>query len=90
MTNKHLDIINVHKQCAQGRPNHYLTLISQHVTKYFQVPTGKSSSGLAVAIGCGVAGAIVGTASIAFATKRILAHKARAVYDAMEPQPDGP
>ena len=50
-----------------------------------------SSSGLAVAIGCGVAGAIVGTASIAFATKRILAHRARAVYDLLdEPQPDAP
>ncbi|EDO33752.1 predicted protein [Nematostella vectensis] len=56
----------------------------------YEVPTGKSSSGFAVAIGCGVAGAIVGTASIAFATKRILAHKARAVYDAVDPQPDGP
>jgi len=58
----------------------------------FQIPTGKaSSSGLAVAIGCGVAGAIVGTASIAFATKRILAHRARAAYDLVEdPQPDAP
>jgi len=58
----------------------------------FQIPTGKaSSSGLAVAIGCGVAGAIVGTASIAFATKRILAHRARAAYDLIDdPQPDGP
>lgn len=57
-----------------------------------KIPTGKtSSSGLAVAIGCGVAGAIVGTASIAFATKRILAHRARAAYDLMDdPQPDGP
>lgn len=57
-----------------------------------KIPTGKaSSSGLAVAIGCGVAGAIVGTASIAFATKRILAHRARAAYDLVDdPQPDGP
>ncbi|KAK3711939.1 hypothetical protein QZH41_009437, partial [Actinostola sp. cb2023] len=55
-----------------------------------KTPSGKSSSGLAVAIGCGVAGAIVGTASIAFATKRILAHKARAAYDAVDPLPDGP
>lgn len=37
----------------------------------------RSSSGMAVAIGCGVAGAIVGTASIAFATKRILAARAK-------------
>lgn len=36
-----------------------------------------SSSGMAVAIGCGVAGAIVGTASIAFATKRILSARAK-------------
>lgn len=58
----------------------------------FQIPSGKaSSSGLAVAIGCGVAGAIVGTASIAFATKRILAHRARAAYDLIDdPKPDGP
>ena len=57
-----------------------------------QISSGKaSSSGLAVAIGCGVAGAIVGTASIAFATKRILAHRARAAYDLLdEPQPDAP
>jgi len=46
-----------------------------------------SNSGLAVAIGCGVAGAIVGTASIAFATKRILAHRARANFEEL-PQPD--
>jgi len=37
----------------------------------------KASSGLGVAIGCGVAGAIVGTASIAFATKRILASRGK-------------
>lgn len=57
-----------------------------------KIPNGKaSSSGLAVAIGCGVAGAIVGTASIAFATKRILAHRARAAVDLLDgPQPDGP
>lgn len=53
----------------------------------------KSSSGLAVAIGCGVAGLIVGTASIAFATKRILASKAAQQgddIDAAEPLPDIP
>lgn len=51
-----------------------------------------SSSGLGVAIGCGVAGAIVGTASIAFATKRILASrgKGKPDFDMMDidPQPD--
>lgn len=49
------------------------------------------SSGLAVAIGCGVAGAIVGTASIVFATKRILAARAKGNFDGMEgPTPDAP
>jgi len=51
----------------------------------------KSSSGLAVAIGCGVAGAIVGTASIVFTTRRILAARAKGLADGMEgPKPDAP
>ncbi|XP_065670400.1 uncharacterized protein LOC100210679 isoform X1 [Hydra vulgaris] len=51
-----------------------------------------SSSGLAVAIGCGVAGAIVGTAAIAFATKSILASRSKGEIDLadMDPQPDTP
>ena len=44
------------------------------------------SPGVAVAIGCGVAGAIVGTALIAFVIKRILA-KRRKSYD---PIPESP
>lgn len=51
----------------------------------------KSSSGLAVAIGCGVAGAIVGTASVVFATRRILAARAKGGFEGMEgPKPDAP
>lgn len=47
---------------------------------------------MGVAIGCGVAGAIVGTASIAFATKRILASRGKSDFDGidMDPQPDTP
>lgn len=53
-----------------------------------------SRSGLAVAIGCGVAGLIVGTASIAFAVQRILAKKAAEAEEIDEypdiPKPDLP
>ncbi len=46
---------------------------------------------MAVAIGCGVAGAIVGTASIVFATRRILAARSKGGFDGMEgPTPDAP
>ena len=57
----------------------------------FKEHAPKSSSGLAVAIGCGVAGAIVGTASIVFTTRRILAARAKGGFDGTEgPKPDAP
>lgn len=51
-----------------------------------------TSSGLAVLIGCGVAGIIVGTASIAFATKRVLGARSRTDFDPadIDPVPDAP
>ena len=41
----------------------------------FPTPTAESISALAVAIGCGVAAAVVGTAAVAFIAKRIMGKK---------------
>ena len=53
----------------------------------------RSRTGLGLAIGCGVLGLVLGTASIAFAFQRIMAAKAAAKADDMEgllPKPDMP
>ena len=41
-----------------------------------------TSPALAVAVGCGVAGAIVGTATVAFVIKKVLAKRRKTAFDA--------
>ena len=40
-----------------------------------------TSPALAVAVGCGVAGVIVGTATVAFIIKKVLAKRRKAMFD---------
>ncbi|XP_066933528.1 uncharacterized protein [Clytia hemisphaerica] len=49
-----------------------------------------SRTGLALAIGCGVLGVVLGTASIVFAAQRIMARRAEALETANEEYPDIP
>jgi hypothetical protein len=41
-----------------------------------------TSPALAVAVGCGVAGVIVGTATVAFVIKKVLAKRRKTAFDA--------
>lgn len=55
-----------------------------------QLDNKTQSSGLAVAIGIGVACAMIGTASIALVTKRLIQKKSGEDDDDDEPKPDDP
>ena len=55
-----------------------------------QLDNKTQSSGLAVAIGIGVACAMIGTASIALVTKRLIRKKSDEDDDDDEPKPDDP
>lgn len=55
-----------------------------------QLDNKTQSSGLAVAIGIGVACAMIGTASIALVTKRLIRKKSDEDGDDDEPKPDDP
>ena len=55
-----------------------------------QLDNKTQSSGLAVAIGIGVACAMIGTASIALVTKRLIRKKSDEDDDDDEPTPDDP